>query len=667
MSTTSQLSAVPLLLAQARTNHQTGNLLEAERLYLQILQTQPDQFDARHFLGILRDQQGRHVEALELIAAALEIKPSAIPALWNYAIVLRKLKRHEEALASYEKMLAINPHDADALYNRAQVFRSLKRNEEALASFDQALTLRPKYAEALCNRAHALTALGHYKEALASYDKALTIKPDYFSALHNRANLLESLTRYEEALASYDKALAARPEHAEALNSRGNVLSKLKRYEEALASYNKALAIKPNYAEAHHGRGTALDHLGLSDEAIGSYDRALEIRGISISEQSADAARDIGSQMSWRAENTNFIIEWRPLAALSTIVAEWSELVGCALEPNIFYEPAFALAAANIYGSRVGAALVWSQASPQRLVGLFPSRIERIDDRLILVGWRHPQIALGTPLIHRDFADGVVEAFLDYVYRTPQLPKLMIFPFIRELGPYASVLNRVLLRRGDRGVMFDRHHRGQLAPGSERASYLDRSIGSKKRKNNLRRARRQLEETGRVAFATATTQTEIATALYDFFALEASGWKGRAKTAAAAHPEERQIFETAVLGFAAEGKVRVDRLLLEDRAIAASITFKSGNDAWFWKTAYDENFAQASPGVQLMLDLTKALLADLTITQVDGCAQRDNPLINHIWRERLSIIHSVISAGPETNVDFELACRDIALRFAERR
>ena len=44
--------------------------------------------------------------------------------------------------------------------------------------------------------------------------------------------------------------------------------------------------------------------------------------------------------------------------------------------------------------------------------------------------------------------------------------------------------------------------------------------------------------------------------------------------------------------------------------VAASITLRSGNAAWFWKIAYDEAFARASPGVQLTLDLTRDLLAD---------------------------------------------------------
>src|SRR5262249_35099339 len=47
--------------------HQKERLAEAERLYLDMLEVQPAHFDALHFLGIVRHQQGRDMEALELI------------------------------------------------------------------------------------------------------------------------------------------------------------------------------------------------------------------------------------------------------------------------------------------------------------------------------------------------------------------------------------------------------------------------------------------------------------------------------------------------------------------------------------------------------------------------------------------------------------------------
>src|SRR5438876_9790898 len=87
---------LPRLLDQAIALHQKGGLAEAERLYLNILEAQPDHFDALHLLGIVRHQQGRDVEALELIGSALERNPRSAEALSNYGSVLEQLGHHEE-------------------------------------------------------------------------------------------------------------------------------------------------------------------------------------------------------------------------------------------------------------------------------------------------------------------------------------------------------------------------------------------------------------------------------------------------------------------------------------------------------------------------------------------------------------------------------------------
>ena len=42
---------------------------------------------------------------------------------------------------------------------------------------------------------------------------------------------------------------------------------------------------------------------------------------------------------------SRFRVEWRPLAELAALASEWRALASRALEPNVFYEPAFALAA----------------------------------------------------------------------------------------------------------------------------------------------------------------------------------------------------------------------------------------------------------------------------------------------------------------------------------
>ena len=71
-----------------------------------------------------------------------------------------------------------------------------------------------------------------------------------------------------------------------------------------------------------------------------------------------------------------FVVEWRDFAQLAAIAGEWRELAANVLEPNAFYEPAFALAAAPVFGRGAGAVLVWSASAPRRLLGFFPARID---------------------------------------------------------------------------------------------------------------------------------------------------------------------------------------------------------------------------------------------------------------------------------------------------
>jgi len=343
--------------------------------------------------------------------------------------------------------------------------------------------------------------------------------------------------------------------------------------------------------------------------------------------------------------------EWRPLAAWSAIVPQWRALAAQALEPNVFYEPGFALPAATVFGRSLGAVLVWSHAD--RLLGFFPARVERPCGLAVLTGWTHPYGPLGTPLVDRDEAAAVIAAWLGYVTDDGALPGLAMLPLLPEDGPFAGALAAVLERRDMAAASIGRHRRALLAPGDERAGYVEQAVGAKKRKE-LRRQRHRLADMGTLKIDAATSPTGVVDALHDFLELEARGWKGRAGTAAAKNQSIHAFIEAAVADLAADGKVRIDRLRVGGNAIAAAVTLRSGDKAWTWKIAYDEEFARASPGVQLMLEATESLLADRTIASVDSCATADHPMIDHLWRERLALSDRLIATGAEPPV-FALA------------
>jgi tetratricopeptide (TPR) repeat protein len=302
---------VPNLLQRAVGMHQGGRLREAEKLYVQVLAAQPDNFDALHLYGVLMHQRGQPVEALRLIGQALRANARAAAAHSNYGMVLAALKRDAEALESYDRAIALKPDYAEAINNRGNVLRNLGRTEEAIVSFERALALKPGYPEALNNRGNALLVAQRTVEALQSYEEALAQRPSYVDALVNRAEALCLLARPDQAMASLDRALALKPDHPAALQGRaqlrqarddiagaltdlerlaplkpgdaetqaglGHLLRELGRFEEALAAYDRALALKPDDAATHNCRGNVLIELNRLDEALAAYERALAL------------------------------------------------------------------------------------------------------------------------------------------------------------------------------------------------------------------------------------------------------------------------------------------------------------------------------------------------------------------------------------------------------
>jgi|HubBroStandDraft_6_1064221.scaffolds.fasta_scaffold15857_4 CelD/BcsL family acetyltransferase involved in cellulose biosynthesis len=344
-------------------------------------------------------------------------------------------------------------------------------------------------------------------------------------------------------------------------------------------------------------------------------------------------------------------VEWRSLSELESIVDEWRDLATRVLEPNVFYEPAFALPAARIFGRDAGALLVWSGTSPRKLLGFFPSRIEtrRYGLKLpVLVGWTNPYAPLGTPLVEREAVEPVIAAWLAYLADDPELPGLVLLPFLPTDGPFATALDAIVRRAQMPVADFNLYQRAQLVPDGDRLFYVERTVGQHRHKE-LRRYVRRLGDIGALLFTTATEPETVAGAIEDFFKLETRGWKGKAGTAAALHDDIRNFIASAVSGLAAEGKVAINRIFIDGSAIAVTIMLRSADTAWFWKIVYDEKFAQHSPGVVLAFAVTEDLVEDTTLVRADSCATADHPMIDHVWRDRLTLCDRLIAVRPQAS------------------
>ncbi|OUS10617.1 hypothetical protein A9Q90_00625 [Gammaproteobacteria bacterium 54_18_T64] len=264
-------------LQSAMARHQAGDLSGAELAYRQLLEKDPRQADATHFLGILMHQQGQHEQALELIEQSLQLSADNPVYHNNRGNILTATGHLEDAARSYGKASQLNPGDSEAFFNLAQTLQQLDRPAEAESHYRQVINLLPNHVRAHNNLGAALNQLGRVTEAIQCYRAALAIAADYTDAHYNLANALADIGHDAEALLQYRQVLAIDPNFAKAHCNIGRIYKSQDNAELALSHYEKALNIQPDYAMALSNMSLVYSERGDLDKGLNCCDRALAL------------------------------------------------------------------------------------------------------------------------------------------------------------------------------------------------------------------------------------------------------------------------------------------------------------------------------------------------------------------------------------------------------
>jgi len=327
----------------------------------------------------------------------------------------------------------------------------------------------------------------------------------------------------------------------------------------------------------------------------------------------------------------------RGLVALQDVPqAAWSRLAARAIEPNAYYEPAWAKAACAHARGHGGAKALLAFDGNERLIGLLPvlPASKALSLPLpMLVAWQ-AYAPLTTPLLDRDTAQDAADLLIEVACAAGA--RALLLPFLAIEGPAAQAFRRALSRRGLRTDILHSHVRAQLDATGDAQLILQAALGAKKLKE-LRRQRNRLADDGPVTFTVATTPDAVACALDDFLALEARGWKGRRGTALTQDAGDLAFIRQATGALAATNQLQIATLTRGGVPVASGLVLRQGDRAFFFKIAYDEREAKTSPGVQLTLDLTAHLCADPDVTGADSTAIARHPMIDHVWRARFAM------------------------------
>jgi len=230
------------------TKHlQNGKISEAKDICIDILKTEPNNYNALYLLGVIAFQTKNYSKSVEIIAKTIEINPNNSEYYNFKGIALIHLNKFEEAIQSWSKAIEVDPNNLDAYNNRGNALIKLKKNDLALKDFEMAIKIKPNFAQAYNNRGVILKDLNRLSLALESTNKAIEINPKYADAYNLKGVILRELKQIEESIKNYNKALELNPNFANAHVNLGNILlNENKQIELALESFSKALKINPN-------------------------------------------------------------------------------------------------------------------------------------------------------------------------------------------------------------------------------------------------------------------------------------------------------------------------------------------------------------------------------------------------------------------------------------
>lgn len=373
-----------------------------------------------------------------------------------------------------------------------------------------------------------------------------------------------------------------------------------------------------------------------------------ELLGLPLPRTEADP-RAIASETTIGA--SRWVLEIAPYRHTPELVEALRRLAAAAPGFNPFFGYESLSASINrIDRARISTMILWEQIADARLPRLafpFADTKAGLPSLHVLRAWSHSYAPIGMPLVDQADFDEAVARFAHLLAGIGKASGacLRFDDFPAEM-PHGRRFVESLAGAGLAVRLCNRSHRACLGarPGATHADLL-KPFANARRRHELSRQLRRLAELGKVEFTVSGDFRDLAARLEEFLLLEARGWKGRRRTSIHTIKRVAAYARQMVASFGAHGDARIHALRLSGRPIAALVMLRSG-DVWYpWKTAFDERHAAWSPGAQLMIAASGAMLADPRFRFADSLARQDS-WMEKIWPDRMALATLLVSPLP---------------------
>ncbi len=232
---------------RAQAAAREGNYAQAEKLYRQILASDPGSVPARVNLGLACYWQHKNREAVNELRRALESSPREFSARLFLGLSYLDLGEYDHAQRALEEAARIKDMDPLLFWALGSLAMIHGDANAAVAFLERPVALDPNNVQAVWLLGQAYARLAYRQD-----EQKPLVPADY-------AGLVEQALQWVEQKA---------PDSALFHVFKGDVLSARMLTSEALAEYRQALTRDPNWPDIHLMLGSLLGVMGRSDDAV---------------------------------------------------------------------------------------------------------------------------------------------------------------------------------------------------------------------------------------------------------------------------------------------------------------------------------------------------------------------------------------------------------------
>ncbi len=347
-------------------------------------------------------------------------------------------------------------------------------------------------------------------------------------------------------------------------------------------------------------------------------------------------------------------------AQLDTLEHDLAELAASCECPNPFWMLAFLRPALKMAVEEQPVMLLCVREGEQ-LIGFLPVVYARGFAKtpfLYLKNWMHSYCFMGAPLVRGGCELQFTMAIHHGLSTLSGGPKFLRMEQVPTQNNLVSLADD---EQAGQGLHCSgKIERPALVGNFDFADHMKNGISSKKR-GDLGRLSRRLNEIGPVDYQIMAEDDDPDRWSEDFLALEHKGWKGQAGTSMASREGDRKFFIQMIKEMSAKRRLVFQKMMVGARIAAMSVNFLHEGRGYGFKSCFEEDFAQFSPGVLASLRLLDDLSNQAGLQFFDTCSSPGQSMLQRYWPHQRSLVGVTIGSN---SLDGRMAI--LLCRYAER-